>query len=182
MTFDTTTIVLIALIVAGLAIMLLGIRAQRKGAPKVERKLGEDGSPYVASQERPYLAPPPPPPPPPPTVEPAAGKGVADEVATATTDVAGEVLGIDVSPASGPADDLKQLKGVGPKFVAKLNELGITRFDQLAGLNENEVAHLDERLGAFQGRLGRDRVIEQADLLARGDVETFEERFGKLAP
>ena len=35
------------------------------------------------------------------------GKGVADEVATATTDVAGEVLGVDVAARpAGPADDL----------------------------------------------------------------------------
>jgi len=94
--------------------------------------------------------------------------------------VAGEVLGVEVERSSGPADNLAQLKGVGPKFVARLNELGITRFDQLAGLNANEAAHLDARMGAFQGRLARDRVIEQADLLARGDIESFEERFGKL--
>ena len=174
MTFDTTTIILIVLIVAGLAIVALGLMARRKAPPKTERRLGEDGSPYVASQERPYLAPPPPPPPP------APGKGVADEVATATTDVAGTVLGVEVPRPTGPADDLRQLKGVGPKFVARLNELGITRFDQLAGLNANEAAHLDERMGPFQGRLARDRVIEQADLLARGDTETFEEKFGKL--
>ena len=209
MTFDTTTLILIGLIVLGLVIMLVGIRAGRKAPPKTERRLGEDGSPYVASQERPYMTPAPPPaapepapapapepapepvpepapapapgPAPKPRAEPKTGKGVADEVATATTDVAGEVLGVDVprGPA-GPADDLRQLKGVGPKFVARLNELGITRFDQLAGLSPNEVAHLDERMGPFQGRIARDRVIEQADLLARGDIETFEETFGKL--
>lgn len=179
MTFDTTTIILIVLIAAGLVIMLLGLRAQRKGPPKTERKLGEDGSPYVASQERPYMAPPPAPPAPAPV--PAPGKGVADEVATATTDVAGEVLGVEVTPEpAGPADNLALIKGVGPKFVARLNELGITRFDQLAGMNATEVAHLDERMGPFQGRIARDRVIEQADLLARGDTETFEETFGKL--
>lgn len=176
MTFDTPTIILIALIVIGLLLVLVGIRAQRGARPKVERKRGEDGDPYVASTERPYLAPPPPPAPAP---EPEPGKGVADEVATAATDVAGEVLGVVARPA-GPADDLGKLKGVGPKFVARLTELGITRFDQLAGLGENEAAHLDERLGPFKGRLGRDRLIEQADLLARGDIETFEERFGKL--
>jgi predicted flap endonuclease-1-like 5' DNA nuclease len=218
MTFDTTTIILIVLIVLGLAIMLVGIRMQRKAPPKVERKLGEDGSPYVASQERPYMAPPPPPAPPPapapeavpepapapvsapkpapaprpapapkpaakpkPKPAPATGKGVTDEVATAATDVAGEVLGVDIQRGpSGAADDLAQIKGVGPKFVARLNELGITRFDQLAGMNATEVAHLDERMGPFQGRLARDRVMEQADLLARGDIETFEETFGKL--
>jgi predicted flap endonuclease-1-like 5' DNA nuclease len=193
MTFDTTTIILIVLILLGLAIMLVGLRAQRKARPRVERKLGEDGSPYVASQERPYMAPPAPPAPAPapapapvpapkpaPRAARAPGRGVADEVATATTDVAGEVLGVEVEHPTGPADDLRQLKGVGPKFVARLNELGITRFDQLAGLNANEAAHLDERMGPFQGRLARDRVIEQADLLARGDVESFEEKFGKL--
>lgn len=189
MTFDTTTIILIVLVVAGLVVMLLGLRAQRKGPPRTERKLGEDGSPYVASQERPYLAPPPPAPAPAPVPAPkpdpapapATGKSVADEVATAATDVAGEVLGVDVARGpAGPADDLAQIKGVGPKFVARLNELGVTRFDQLAGMNETEVAHLDERLGPFQGRIVRDRVIEQADLLARGDIETFEETFGKL--
>ena len=173
MTFDTTTIILIVVILIGVAIMVLGIVAQRK-KPGVERRTGEDGSPYVASRERPYMAPPP------PAARPQ-GTGVADEAATAATDVAGEMLGVDVRHApQGPADDLPKLKGVGPKFVARLNELGITRFDQLAGLNANEIAHLDERMGPFQGRLARDRVIEQADLLARGDVETFEERFGKL--
>jgi predicted flap endonuclease-1-like 5' DNA nuclease len=173
MNFDTTTIVLIVLLVAGLAIMVLGLRAQRK-APKVERRTDESGSPYVASKERPYMAPP-------PSAAKPHGAGVADEVATAATDVAGEVLGVDVVRApAGPADDLRKLKGVGPKFVARLNELGIARFDQLAGLNANEVAHLDERMGPFQGRLAKDRVIEQADLLARGDIESFEEKFGNL--
>jgi predicted flap endonuclease-1-like 5' DNA nuclease len=174
MTLDTTTIILIATVLIGVAIMVLGIVAQRK-KPKVERRTDESGSPYVASKERPYMAPPPR-----DTPRPQGG-GVADEVAAAATDVAGEVLGVDVRHApAGPADDLRQLKGVGPKFVARLGELGITRFDQLAGLNANEVAHLDERMGPFQGRLAKDRVIEQADLLARGDLETFEERFGKL--
>ena len=172
MTFDTVTIVLIAVVLLGIAIMILGVVSQRK-KPRVERRTDESGSLYVASKERPYMAPPPPPSP--------RGAGVADEVATAATDVAGEVLGVDVVRApAGPADDLRKLKGVGPKFVARLNELGITRFDQLAGLNANEAAHLDERMGPFQGRLAKDRVIEQADLLARGDIETFEEKFGKL--
>jgi predicted flap endonuclease-1-like 5' DNA nuclease len=173
MTFDTVTIVLIGVILLGVAIMVLGIVSQRR-KPKVERRTDESGSPYVASKERPYMAPPP------PAAKPK-GAGVADEVATATTDVAGEVLGVDVVRApAGPADDLRQLKGVGPKFVARLNELGIVRFDQLAGLNANEVAHLDERMGPFQGRLAKDRIIEQADLLARHDIESFEEKFGKL--
>jgi predicted flap endonuclease-1-like 5' DNA nuclease len=169
MTFDTLTIVVSALVVLGLAIMIWGLASRRK-APPAARALGEDGSPYVASRERPYVKPPP-----------REGAGIADEAAHATTDVAGAVLGIAVKHApEEPADDLQLLKGVGPKFVARLNELGITRFDQLAGLNPNEAAHLDERMGPFQGRIARDRVIEQADYLARGDTDGFEEKFGKL--
>ena len=155
-----TAVLIVVAIAAGILVALLLLRRRR---PKIERRSGE---PYVASRERPYMK---------------EGAGVADEVAAAATDVAGEVLGAPVKRrAAGPADDLQRLKGVGPKFVARLNELGIARFDQLAGLNANEVAHLDERMGPFQGRIARDRVIEQADLLARGDVESFEEKFGKL--
>lgn len=104
--------------------------------------------------------------------------------ATAMTDVAGEVLGVDSqtqAPAEGGTpDDLQTLKGVGPKLAQKLNENGITRFDQLAGLSSTEVAMLDEKLGAFKGRLQRDRVVEQASYLARGDRDGFEARFGSL--
>lgn len=173
MTFDTQTILIIVAILAVVAIAFIAMRG-RGGAPRVERR--PDGeSPYVASRERPYMKPPA------AAADGPQGNSVVDEVATAATDVAGEVLGVKAShvPAGG-ADDLAMLKGVGPKFAARLNELGISRYDQLAGLNANEVAHLDERLGPFQGRLVRDRVIEQADYLARGDTDGFEEKFGKL--
>lgn len=174
MNFDTQTILTLVAILAVLVIGFLVLRG--RGATKIERR--PEGEPYVASKERPYMKPPP------SQRDGPQGNGLSDEVATATTDVAGEVLGVKASPASpgAPADDLTRLKGVGPKFVARLNELGITRYDQLAGLNANEIAHLDERMGPFTGRLAQDRVIEQADLLARGDTETFEDRFGKLTP
>ncbi|HEX8525585.1 MAG TPA: hypothetical protein VF689_01250, partial [Allosphingosinicella sp.] len=112
---------------------------------------------------------------------PAAGAGVADEVARATSDVVGDVLGIDThDPGESGGDDLQLLKGVGPKLVTRLNELGITRFSQLAGLNDTEVKLCDDRLGAFKGRIARDRLVEQAAYLARGDRDGFEARFGKL--
>jgi predicted flap endonuclease-1-like 5' DNA nuclease len=169
MTFDTTTILIL---VALLAVLILGFLLMRRRAPKpIERKPAE---PYVASRDRPYMR----------KTDGPEGNGVADEVAAAATDVAGEVLGVDahgqLGSHDGTADDLGRMKGVGPKFVARLHELGVTRYAQLAGMNETELAHLDERMGPFRGRLARDRVAEQADYLARGDVESFEERFGKL--
>ena len=61
-----------------------------------------------------------------------------------------------------------------------LNAMGIIRFDQLARLSEAEVERIDASLGAFRGRLTRDQVVDQADYLARGDIDGFEQRFGKL--
>jgi predicted flap endonuclease-1-like 5' DNA nuclease len=112
------------------------------------------------------------------------GNGVTDGFAAATRDVAGEMLGVEAQPVipapDGPPDDLRTMKGVGPKLAATLNENGVTRFDQLAGLGETEIAILDEKMGAFRGRLVRDRIVEQACYLAGGDTEGFEAKFGKL--
>lgn len=112
------------------------------------------------------------------------GRGIADEMAAATSDVAGDVLGTQVHAnlpgAGGPPDDLQRLKGVGPKLAAMLNAKGLTRFAQIAALTPDQVEALDAELGAFRGRLTRDRVPQQADYLARGDTDGFEERFGKL--
>jgi predicted flap endonuclease-1-like 5' DNA nuclease len=113
-------------------------------------------------------------------------RGLLDDGAAATRDMAGDILGVRehaapaVAAPGGPTDDLQMLKGVGPKLAQKLNENGIMRFDQLAGLSATEVSMLDERLGAFRGRLARDRVVEQASYLARGDKDGFEAQFGKL--
>jgi predicted flap endonuclease-1-like 5' DNA nuclease len=91
------------------------------------------------------------------------------------------VLGADgASPVAGPGDDLERLKGVGPKLAAMLIAHGVTRFEQIAKLTDSEIERLDADLGAFRGRLQRDRVVEQAHYLARGDVDGFEQRFGKL--
>ena len=171
MNFDTNIILIVVAALAVLILAFLVLRPRRR-SDRIERR--DDGAdPYVASQERPYVKQR-------TTADGPQGNSVADEVATATTDVAGDVLGVDASGHLTGEDDFRLLKGVGPKFAARLNELGLMRFEQLAGLNETEVAHLDERLGPFRGRLARDRVVEQAHYLARGDKDGFEERFGKL--
>src|SRR5688500_16113610 len=94
------------------------------------------------------------------------GNKLQDEVAAATADVAGEILGVEAHPLvpdpHGPPDNLQLLKGVGPRLAALLAQYGITRFDQVAGLGKTEVALLDARLGAFAGRIERDRLVEQA--------------------
>jgi predicted flap endonuclease-1-like 5' DNA nuclease len=81
---------------------------------------------------------------------------------------------------AGAPDPLTTLKGLGPKAAAQLNELGITRYAQLAALDAAGVAALDARMGAFKGRIARDRWVEQAAYLAAGDTAAFEATFGKL--
>jgi predicted flap endonuclease-1-like 5' DNA nuclease len=116
---------------------------------------------------------------------PPEGPGLPGEHAAATSDLAGEILRAPVhrqlDGAKEAQDDLCRLKGVGPKFADALRAAGFTRYEQLAGLTPTEVDRLDSRLGSFAGRISRDRVVEQADYLARGDTDGFEQRFGKLS-
>lgn len=84
-----------------------------------------------------------------------------------------------VVPAT-PQASLTRIKGLGPKVQARLTELGITRVDQLAALTDDEADALDAQLGAFRGRIARDRWVEQARFLAAGDVRGFEAVFGRL--
>jgi len=44
----------------------------------------------------------------------------------------------------------------------------------------SDLERLDARLGTFAGRITRDRIVEQADYLARNDTDGFEQKFGKL--
>ena len=170
MTFDTTTIIVI---VAVLAVLIVGFLVMRPVRQRIDTRPRETVETYAASRDRPY-------------VKPREGGGVPDEMAAATADVAGEVLGVggeahrELAGSDGLADELTRLKGVGPKFAARLRELGVTRYEQLAAMSATELAHLDERIGPFRGRLERDRVAEQARYLARGDTDGFEAQFGKL--
>lgn len=78
------------------------------------------------------------------------------------------------------ADDLSRIKGLGPKLRARLAELGVTRFAQIAAWTDADLDALDPQLGAFAGRPRRDAWVEQAALLASGDVGAYEAKFGKV--
>ncbi len=86
----------------------------------------------------------------------------------------------ETEPAAAAPDELTRMKGVGPRLADRLNAVGVTSFAQIAALSPEEAVELDSKLGDFQGRLERDRWIEQAGFLANGDIAGFEERFGKL--
>jgi predicted flap endonuclease-1-like 5' DNA nuclease len=71
-------------------------------------------------------------------------------------------------PRGGKADDLKLIKGVGPKLEALCNKLGFWHFDQIANWTPAEVAWVDENLEGFKGRVSREGWISQARDLAAG--------------
>ena len=98
----------------------------------------------------------------------------------ASADAAADVPAATSANTGTGADNLRLLKGVGPKLAALLTQLGITRFDQIAAWNEADIVRVDAQLGNFKGRIVRDNWIEQARLLASGDVAGFEAKFGKL--
>jgi predicted flap endonuclease-1-like 5' DNA nuclease len=83
------------------------------------------------------------------------------------------------APAPATADDLGRIKGIGPKLVVLLGELGVTTYAQIAGWDDAEIARIDAHLGRFKGRITRDQWVEQAKLLSTGDEAVFTEKFGK---
>jgi len=114
----------------------------------------------------------------------AARKGTWKYDADADTGSAGETQAEDVgtrpealsAPEGGQADDLKQIKGVGPKLESLCNALGFYHFHQIAGWTAEEVAWVDANLEGFKGRVSRDNWVEQARTLAAGGETEFSKR------
>ncbi|MGR3803580.1 NADH-quinone oxidoreductase subunit NuoE [Marinibacterium profundimaris] len=76
----------------------------------------------------------------------------------------------------GKPDDLKMIKGVGPKLEELLHEMGFYHFDQIASWTEAEIAWVDENLEGFRGRVSRDDWVSQAKQLASGEETDFAKR------
>lgn len=151
----------------------------------------------TAPQPAPAAAPTPPPAPvPAPTPAPTPAEDERPAEAPLADEPIAAAAPLDATPASIAADtpspapaapsadpgaqQVSLLKGLGPKIAARLAELGITRVDQLAWIDDAEAAELDAQLSPFEGRMERDRWREQARLLASGDRAAYEAQFGKL--
>jgi large subunit ribosomal protein L19 len=66
----------------------------------------------------------------------------------------------------GEPDDLKLIEGVTPELEAKLNKLGVTKFEQIANLTDDEIAWLDEQLSLNGAIEHDDWVVKAVDLMA----------------
>lgn len=165
-----TTIVMIAIGMAlAVAVIIFGMRLKR------QRIAGEKE--LVARREAAHV-----------DELPATEATTAPPVAPVVTEAAPSVAPppVDMTPTAAEAPlaptegDITQLKGLGPKLAATLAQLGYTRLDQIAALTPEQASELDAQLGSFQGRMARDRWIEQARLLVAGDRAGYEAAFGKL--
>jgi predicted flap endonuclease-1-like 5' DNA nuclease len=108
--------------------------------------------------------------------------GMGELIAAAT---AQEIVGPhpsapDAADQPDAHDDLTRIKGIGPKLVRMLGELGIHRYEQIAAWSDEDIARIDPQLGPFQGRIERDNWVDQCRYLAVGDIPGYEAKYGKL--
>ena len=82
---------------------------------------------------------------------------------------------LDAPRGDGP-DDLKQIKGIGPKLEEVLHGMGYYHLDQIAAWSPEEVAWVDSNLEGFRGRVSRDEWVDQARHLAEGGETEFSRR------
>ncbi len=68
----------------------------------------------------------------------------------------------------GEPDDLKKIKGIGPKFEGDLNSKGVYYFRQIAAWKEADIEMVDALIDSFPGRIVRDEWVKQAKALAKG--------------
>jgi predicted flap endonuclease-1-like 5' DNA nuclease len=107
----------------------------------------------------------------------AAAKPVVEK---AKAEKAPKAQAAKLAPISSIPDNLELIKGLGPKVNNLLKGLGVTSFAQVANWTAADVADIDAKLGAFAGRITRDNWIDQAQLLAAGDIAGFEQKYGAL--
>lgn len=116
----------------------------------------------------------PPPPPPPPAPKPAA----APAPKSAPKPASAKKAAPPAAAKTGKKDDLKRIRGIGRQNEARLNAVGITTFEQIAGWSKKDQAEMGERL-AFPGRIEREDWVKQAMVLAKGDQTAFSKRVAK---
>ncbi|MEP1231410.1 MAG: DUF2853 family protein [Litorimonas sp.] len=70
-------------------------------------------------------------------------------------------------PTDGTPDDLKLIKGIGPKFEKDLTGKGIYYFRQIAAWKADDVKMVEGVIDSIPGRIKRDEWVKQAKGLAK---------------
>ena len=71
-------------------------------------------------------------------------------------------------PTDGAPDDLKKIKGIGPKFEGDLNSKGIYYFRQIGAWKAADIKMVEGVIDSFPGRIKRDEWVKQGKALAKG--------------
>ena len=97
----------------------------------------------------------------------------ANAMATAAFASGAWIVGTTALGTAGVApdhvDDLKKIKGIGPKLEGVLQEKGVQTYEQLAALTAEEQGIVNDSLDSFPGRIYRDEWVPQAQaIMANG--------------
>ncbi|MER8662317.1 proton-conducting membrane transporter [Mesorhizobium sp. M1148] len=108
--------------------------------------------------------------------KPAASKPAAAKAAPKAAASKPAAVPKKAAPAAGKADNLRRLIGIGPVNDKLLKGLGVTTYAQIAGWTAADVKRIEDTLN-FDGRIAREKWVEQAKLLAAGDEKEFARQF-----
>ena len=61
-----------------------------------------------------------------------------------------------------PPDDLRGIRGIGPKNEAQCHQLGIYSYAQIGAWTANTIAHIHAQLREFEGRAGWNDWVSEA--------------------
>src|SRR5215467_6845458 len=86
-------------------------------------------------------------------------------------------LAVPITEAA-EAQDLKRIYLIDPEVEARLNKVGVRRYEQIAAWMRPEVLRISEALG-LSDRINKENWIEQAQVLAKGGVTYFAMRAGR---
>ena len=169
-------------VLVGLAVAIFLMRAFHDKPEVAGSGVGQVAAPAAApvAAPPPAAAPAPAPEPaedpaPAPEPEAAPAPDPEPEPAAAEESAGTKPQTLDSARDGGP-DDLKKIKGVGPKLEEMLHGMGFYHFDQVAAWTESEVAWVDQNLEGFKGRVSRDDWVAQAKLLASGGETEFSKK------
>ncbi|MDH4415483.1 MAG: 5' DNA nuclease [Rhizobium sp.] len=139
------------------------VKVEKPAAPKAQSKVAAPAKPAAAKAEKPKPAP----------KAKAVAKPAAEPKVKAKPAPKVEVAAPAPKPkkAGGKADDLKRIDGIGPKVEQVLKGRGISRFQDLAVMDETALVALDTELG-LDGRVLRDDWAGQARRLAGGKARS----------
>ncbi|WP_413987649.1 NADH-quinone oxidoreductase subunit NuoE [Labrys okinawensis] len=153
---------------------VIGSWKKRFEEEKAKKEAADAAKAAAAANPAPAPAAPAPAATPAPAAPAAAAPAAPAPLAPAPAPVASAPVSDEYKPVfltaarEGGPDDLKLIYGVGPKLEEVLHNMGVYHFDQIAVWNSDNLAWVDQNLGAFKGRAVRDGWVEQAKKLATG--------------